>query len=102
MLEITINREQKDALDALAYRIADNNYMIERYGRAEVAVELAENHGHIVRLFDALDALGVPYWTQNAVMGWAENWRRYKEGDWLHDLNSSGYSITLASSSAAA
>lgn len=27
-------------------------------------------------IFDALDRLGVPYWVQNAVCCWAEDWRR--------------------------
>jgi len=27
---------------------------------------------------DRCDALGVPYWAQNAALAWAENWRATK------------------------
>lgn len=67
-----------NALCGLAYRIADNAYMIERYGRENCSVELAENKKTIGGLFADLDALRVPFWVQNTVICWAEDWRRYK------------------------
>ena len=79
MLKFEYTNEQRNALEGLAYRIADNAYMIERYGREEVQPELAENHKTICGLFETLDKLSVPFWVQNTVIFWAENWRDYKE-----------------------
>ena len=39
----TCTQPMYNALCGLAYRIADNTYMIERYGRENCSVELAEN-----------------------------------------------------------
>ncbi len=78
MLQFEYNQEQKNALEGLAYRIADNAYMIERYGREEAAPELQQNHKTIIGLFADLDKMNVPFWVQNTVIGWAENWRDYK------------------------
>lgn len=77
-LQFFYNQEQRNALEGLAYRIADNAYMIERYGREEAATELQQNHKTICGLFEKLDALHVPFWVQNTVIGWANNWRNYK------------------------
>lgn len=73
------NKKQLAALEGLAYRIADNNYMIERYGRTKVQIELSENHKTIMDLFAELDKMNVPFWVQNTVIFWSENWRQYKE-----------------------
>ena len=67
-----------NALCGLAYRIADNAYMIERYGRENCSVELAENKKTIGGLFSDLDSMRVPFWVQNTVICWSEDWRRYK------------------------
>lgn len=80
MLTFICTQEKYNALSGLAYRIADNAYMIERFGRADCSIELAENRKTIGSLFDKLDALNVPFWVQNAVIDWAEDWRRYKTG----------------------
>lgn len=79
MLRFDYTIEQGNALEGLAYRIADNAYMIERYGRQEAATELQQNHNTICGLFADLDRLQVPFWVQNTVIFWAENWRAYKE-----------------------
>ena len=78
MLRFECTQEIYNALQGLAYRIADNQYMIERYGREDCSIELGQNHKTIISLFDDLDRLAVPYWVQNAVMCWAEDWRKYK------------------------
>ena len=95
-LSFVLNHAQKDALDGLAYRIADNYYMIERYGKTEAAFELAENHKTICGLFDKLDKLAVPFWLQNAVIFWAENWRAYKSEYMETGLKKAGYNVTFA------
>lgn len=78
MLNFTGTREQRNALEGLAYRIADNQYMIERYGRKAAEHELKENHKTIIGLFEKLDSLKVPFWVQNTVIFYFEDWRRYK------------------------
>lgn len=78
MYKFTCTQEIYNALSGLAYRIADNQYMIERYGTEESAIERAQNNLTILDLFDSLDKKNVPFWVQNTVICWAENWRRYK------------------------
>lgn len=80
MFKFKPNRSQRNELHALAYRIADNSYMIERYGAEDAAIELAENHKTIMLIFDLLDRFGVPFWVQNKVIFAAEKWRDYKAG----------------------
>lgn len=77
-LHYAVNQSVYNTLCGLAYRIADNAYMIERYGVDDSAVERAENHKTIVGLFEKLDSSGVPFWVQNDVIAFGENWRRYK------------------------
>lgn len=76
-LSFTCNRQQRNALEGLAYHIADNAYIKERYGDQEP--ELKGVHETICSLFDELDKLQVPFWVQNSVVAFAENWRRYKD-----------------------
>ncbi len=73
-----VNHDQFLALEGLAYRIADNSYMIERYGQDEAKQELADNHKTIMMLFDDLDKMNVSYYVQNAIIAFADDWRRYK------------------------
>ena len=68
-------KEQRNALEGLAYRIADSAYMRERFGNDEP--ELKKNEKTISGLFDLLDRLGVPFWVQNSVICFSENWRKY-------------------------
>ena len=67
-----------NALCGLAYRIADNAYMIERYGADDTKTEREQNRKTISGLFAELDSMRVPFWVQNTVICWAENWRTYK------------------------
>ena len=86
MLHFELDQEKYNALQGLAYRIADNAYMKERYGRENVLPELAENHATIIGLFDRLDSLGVPFWVQNDTIAFGDDWRRYKSSclaSWL-------------------
>ena len=79
MKTFAATREQRDELEGLAYWIADRAWSRERG-------ELDEHEDHrtdttIRAIFDALDRLGVPYWGQNAVCRWAEDWRRTMKED---------------------
>ena len=77
-MQFKLNQSQYNTLSGLAYRIADNAYLIERYGAKETEIERAENHKTITDIFENLDLSGIPFWVQNAVICWAENWRQYK------------------------
>ena len=68
--------EQRSALLGLAYHVADVNYIKERYGHNDPEYSVA--HKNVLYTFEKLDALQVPFWVQNSVICFAENWRRYK------------------------
>lgn len=70
------NVAQRNALEGLAYHVADVNYIIERFGSDNP--EYKKAHENVLLTFENLDHLGVPFWVQNSVMTFAENWRRYK------------------------
>ena len=76
--DTAISRRGFDELEALAYFIADMNYLKERYSREESSIEREETHKNILMVFAALDHEGVPFWLQNAVIASCEDWRTYK------------------------
>lgn len=73
-MTFTATREQRDELEGLAYWIADRAWSRERGELDEY--EDSRTDSTIRAIFDALDRLRVPYWVQNAVCRWAEDWRR--------------------------
>ena len=78
------NREQRNAIEALAYHVADVNYIKERFGSSDPEFKKADKN--VLMTFETLDRLGVPFWVQNSVVCFAENWRRYKSeyaDNWL-------------------
>ena len=76
-MEFTLNRIQFSALEGLAYWVADLHYMRERFGDDEP--ELKRARATIEKCcFPELDRLQVPFWVQNSVVVWAENWRNTK------------------------
>lgn len=72
----TKDRAIINELEGLAYWIANDNYICERYGTEEPERERVKNTLHLI--FDNLDKMKVPYWVQNSVITFAENWRQYK------------------------
>lgn len=89
------NREQRNALEGLAYHVADANYIIERYGADDPEYNTA--HQNVLCSFATLDRLGVPFWVQNSVVAFAENWRQYKNNyidTWL--LKNRNIDLTVA------
>lgn len=77
MLTYTLNRDQYSALSGLAYWVSDLHYMRERFGENDP--ELTRARETIEKcLFPQLDRLQVPFWVQNTVLCWAENWRNTK------------------------
>lgn len=93
-LTFNANREQRNALDGLAYRIADIAYMKERWGKDEPEIQVSRDA--VAGIFDDLDKMAVPFWLQNAVIAWAEDWRRYKSENLEIALNRKGYNVTFA------
>lgn len=71
--------EQRDELEGLAYWIADRAWSREHGLLDEHEDQRTDKT--IRAIFDALDRLGVPYWVQNAVCRWAEDWRRTMKED---------------------
>lgn len=96
-MKYKVTQKQYNSLSGLAYRIADNAYMIERYGAKDTEIERAENHLTILDLFDELDNSGVPFWVQNAVMCWAENWRVLKTDYLVQFLTGRGVDCSAVS-----
>lgn len=72
--QYTANPAQRAELESLAYWIADRAWSRERGELDEY--ENRRTDTTIRAIFDQLDRLGVPYWAQNAVICWAEDWRR--------------------------
>lgn len=70
----TPTREQRAELEGLAYWIADRAWSREHGLLDEHEDQRTDNT--IRAIFDQLDRLGVPYWVQNTVLHWAEDWRR--------------------------
>lgn len=65
---------QRAELEGLAYWIAERAWSRE-HGKLDEYED--RRTGNTIRaIFDALDRLGVPYWVQNTVIVWAEDWRR--------------------------
>lgn len=78
MLSFKANKEQARELRSLGYWISESAYLRERCG-GDDTVEAKRVSDTIHFIFDRLDALGVPFWVQNAVVNFAENWRRYQD-----------------------
>lgn len=70
----TATPAQRAELEGLAYWISDRAWSRER-GELD-KYEDSRTDNTIRAIFDRLDRLAVPYWVQNAVCCWAEDWRR--------------------------
>lgn len=67
------NKRQFGALEGLAHWCAEYYYTLERFGADDA--EMPAIRKDMSFCMDRCDALGVPYWAQNAALAWAENWR---------------------------
>lgn len=76
MLNFKCNMKQKNELEALAYNIADLQYIKIKYGSDDP--ELIHTQKNIDLSFRLLDKLNVPFWVQNSVIVFAEDLTRYK------------------------
>lgn len=75
MLHFTANKDQANALEGLAYWIANIEYIKSRYGADDP--EVVGVDATIKMTFDELDALGVPFWVQNTVIAFASDYKQY-------------------------
>lgn len=92
MLTGTLTKEQYNEILALAYWIADTQYIQERFGADNP--ELDRCRKTLTEcVFPSLDELQVPFWIQNAVICWAENWRNYVGGYVMNFLKSKNISV---------
>ena len=85
MLHFKINSlEQRNAIEGLAYHVADAAYISERYSLDDPEYIVA--HNNTLYCFAELDLLGVPFWVQNSIIAFAGDWRQYKResmSEWL-------------------
>lgn len=84
-------KKQYHEMQALAYWIADLHYIREKYGADDPEIDTCRKT--IENIFEVLDALAVPFWVQNAVICWAENWRRYQTEHIENMLKNRGVTI---------
>ena len=97
MLKFDASAKQWSILEGLAYWIADNAYCREMMPREEYEREEHARHDETIRsTFDELDRNGVPFWVQNAVIAWAEDWRRHASEYMDTGLARRGYAISRA------
>lgn len=76
-LSYTLEHNQMSALEGLAYWVANENYIRERFGNDEPEIKICTDT--ITKcIFPECDQLKIPFWVQNTVICFAENWRRYK------------------------
>lgn len=71
------NREQRKVLYGLAYWVANENYLRERFRDDEPELQRCRNT-ILNCLVPECDKLKIPFWVQNTVICFAEDWRRYK------------------------
>lgn len=64
------NNRQYRALEGLAHWCAEYYYTLERLGADDA--EMPAIRKDMSFCMDRCDALGVPYWAQNAALAWAE------------------------------
>lgn len=69
-------RQPAGALEGLAHWCAEYYYTLERFGADDA--EMPAIRKDMSFCMERCDALGVPYWAQNAALAWAENWRATK------------------------
>lgn len=75
-LNFSCSSEQRNALLGLAYWIADARYIEERYGSLDPEYSVCDKTLKQC-VFPHLDRLQVPFWVQNTVIAFSDDWRRY-------------------------
>ena len=78
MLNAKISREQFSELQGLSYWVANLNYIKEIYGENDNELQVCRETIEKC-IFPKLDKLNVPFWVQNTVICFSENWRNTKK-----------------------
>lgn len=75
-MTFVMNSKQWEVLEGLAYWVANHAYIVEKYGAYDP--ELPKIRKTIAEsIYPACDRLKIPFWVQNTVSVFAENWRDY-------------------------
>lgn len=79
MLHFEATTEQRNALEGLAYWIAQKAACKEKYSNKDVAYMENLRIDRTIKesILPECDKLKIPFWVQNSVICWAENWRNY-------------------------
>lgn len=89
MLHFDITQKQYDILLGLRYHMANNAYLKERYPE-EYETEHNKIHKTICGLFDEADRERIPFWVQNTVCAFQDDWRHTKQTYLYQDLEKRG------------
>lgn len=90
----TITRKQLSILEGIAYWIADRAWFIERNGTEDP--EFTKYDKTICSLLDEADREKISWAAQNAVIVWAEDWRREQSQYITSMLEKRGFKINYA------
>ena len=85
MLSFSISQKQYDILLGLRFNMAVKAKLMERYPE-EYEQERESIHKTICGLFDEADREKIPFWVQNIVCAYQDNWRHTKETYLYQDL----------------
>lgn len=85
MLTFNIDQTQYNILLGLRHWMAVKAKMIERYP-ADYEKERDSIHKTIVSLFEDADRHGLPFWVQNIVCGYQDDWRHSLDTYLYQDL----------------
>ena len=88
-MEFSVNQKQYDILSGLRHFMAVKAKMIERYPE-DYKNEADKIHKSICLLFDEADKNKIPFWVQNIVCYYQDDWRHTKRTYLYQDLEKRG------------
>lgn len=95
-MEYTINQKQYNILSGLRYWMSVKAKMKERYP-ADYEKEKENIHLTIVSLFEDADRNKIPFWVQNIVCYYQDEWRHTLDHYLYQDLEKRGVNCDLVS-----
>ena len=95
-MNYAIDQKQYDILLGLRHFMANKAYMIERYP-ADYELEKENIHKTIVSLFDEADQHNIPFWVQNIICGYQDDWRHTCNTYLYQDLEKRGVNCDAVS-----
>ena len=96
MLHFEINQKQYDILLGLRHWMAIKSKLAERYP-ADLETEGENIHKTICGLFDEADKNNIPFWVQNIVCAFQDDWRHSLDHYLYQDLESRGVNCSMVS-----